>query len=798
MRLETLRIKGFGPFKQELAIDFARDYGDAKLVAITGENGAGKTTMLELGIPGAMFRSTPTRGSLTELATTRDAMLEVGLVNGQPWTIRHLVDRVSGKAEAVVLDAAGAAVLPDAKVRSFDAWAAKHLPSPEVLFTSIFGAQGADGFLGMKPGERKAVLLRCLGIERFEGLAERARERAKAQKTKIETLEARMADERGRQSENGLAAGVLAVKRDELAVLLLQVKSVRSDLAIAEADAAASAEARRLATEAAERRVQLSTALQNAQTQKAAIEQRIANCRAEVGAAAKIRAAAAELAVLDAAVAELRVELSQLEGQVANAEAEHTAARELLAAIRSEKRDAEERIQRLTERLADEGKVSRAAAALPERRAALEAARAEVARLEQASQKLDDQRFAGADERISWLRHGLAEISSGSSNARNIASARLAADDDVARAAAEAPARLAATKRALGEARAGVAPIEREVIDLERLAARAPEFASARTELAAARAALPALMQRETDADGRAKAAHEACEPIRATVQRKLSESYKLRGERDPVAALAVRVERLAKAETMLGEREKQLANTIDEIAHFEAQISATPEPAPPSPAPDVAAYRKAVEDTERSLREAAAAVARAEQHHEADLASVARLGELQAERAGLDEELADWNRVAADLGRDGLQAQLIDAAIPELNHVANELLHEAFGPRFTVDVRTQALDAKGKRTLETLDVVVIDTVNGREALAETYSGGERVIIQEALSLALTVLACRQNGVEQPTLIRDESGAALSEGRAAQWIAMLPARRRHHRRQTVPFRVAHGCDLGAR
>jgi DNA repair exonuclease SbcCD ATPase subunit len=258
MRLESLRIKGLGPFRDELAIDLARDYAGAKLIAVTGDNGAGKTTMLELAIPGAMYRGTPTRGSLTELATARDAMLEATLVNGTRHTIRHLVDGVSGKSEVLVLDAAGGPVLPDSKVRSYDSWAVKHLPAPEVLFASIFGAQGGAGFVGLKPGERKAVLLRCLGIERLEGLAERARERVKAHKLKIETLETRMGDERARQTGNGHP---LALVLEGHATCSARLEAARAQLAEAEAEAQRLAELARAAANATSRRTELATAI---------------------------------------------------------------------------------------------------------------------------------------------------------------------------------------------------------------------------------------------------------------------------------------------------------------------------------------------------------------------------------------------------------------------------------------------------------------------------------------------------------------------------------------------------------
>src|SRR5690348_3802502 len=157
--LERFRCYGFGPFASEFSIDLAGLDPNARLVAICGENGAGKTTALELALPGAMYRQTPTRGSLVSLATRRDAFMETTLLARERWTIRHLVDAVSGKSEALVLDERGAPVLPDAKVKHFDEWAAEHLPDPGIYFASAFAPQGAAGFLGAKPSERKDILL---------------------------------------------------------------------------------------------------------------------------------------------------------------------------------------------------------------------------------------------------------------------------------------------------------------------------------------------------------------------------------------------------------------------------------------------------------------------------------------------------------------------------------------------------------------------------------------------------------------------------------------------------------------
>jgi exonuclease SbcC len=149
------------------------------------------------------------------------------------------------------------------------------------------------------------------------------------------------------------------------------------------------------------------------------------------------------------------------------------------------------------------------------------------------------------------------------------------------------------------------------------------------------------------------------------------------------------------------------------------------------------------------------------------------RLKAALAELATVENDLSDWTRLAHDLGRDGLQAVEIDAAGPVITELSNDLLHQAFGNRFTISFETTRPSSDGKREIEDFRISVLDTLNGREADAKTFSGGEKVILSEAIALALTMLACQRSGIERPTIIRDESGAALDGENGQRYVAML-------------------------
>jgi exonuclease SbcC len=208
-------------------------------------------------------------------------------------------------------------------------------------------------------------------------------------------------------------------------------------------------------------------------------------------------------------------------------------------------------------------------------------------------------------------------------------------------------------------------------------------------------------------------------------------------------------------------------------LAELEAQLEATPEPTPPEQAPNLTFLEQALQAAQKAHQEASASVGKAQAAVEAAQVARAKAAELQTELEGVRAEQADWTRLAEDLGRDGLQASLVDAACAELTAVTNDLLHSCVGTRWTVSLDTQRASADGKKQLEGFAIRVLDTETGREDDAESLSGGEMVLVSEAISLALTSLACARAGIEDPDLIRDESGAALDPSKARAYVAML-------------------------
>ena len=134
-----------------------------------------------------------------------------------------------------------------------------------------------------------------------------------------------------------------------------------------------------------------------------------------------------------------------------------------------------------------------------------------------------------------------------------------------------------------------------------------------------------------------------------------------------------------------------------------------------------------------------------------------------------LQQELGVFTDLATAFGKGGIQALLIEAAIPELEAEANELLGRLTEGRMALKLetqrerRTRSPDSSGA-PVETLDIVVSDELGSRSY--ELFSGGEAFRINFALRIALSKLLARRAGAPLPTLFIDEGfGTQDAQGR---------------------------------
>lgn len=125
-----------------------------------------------------------------------------------------------------------------------------------------------------------------------------------------------------------------------------------------------------------------------------------------------------------------------------------------------------------------------------------------------------------------------------------------------------------------------------------------------------------------------------------------------------------------------------------------------------------------------------------------------------------LDTLIEDHQLLAHALSKNGIQALIIEQAVPELESEANALLAKLTENRAQVMFESLR-DLKSGGSKETLDIKISDAMGTRPY--ELFSGGEAFRIDFALRIALSKLLARRSGTSLQTLIIDEGFGSQDE-----------------------------------
>ena len=120
----------------------------------------------------------------------------------------------------------------------------------------------------------------------------------------------------------------------------------------------------------------------------------------------------------------------------------------------------------------------------------------------------------------------------------------------------------------------------------------------------------------------------------------------------------------------------------------------------------------------------------------------------LERERRRLARDKGIYDELTLAFGKNGIQALVIESAIPQLQDDANEILGRVSENRMHLNLE---LD---ESTSEQLEIRIADELGTRDYL--TFSGGEAFRINFALRIALSRLLARRSGAPLPVLFIDE------------------------------------------
>ncbi|MBL8101896.1 MAG: SMC family ATPase [Anaerolineales bacterium] len=143
-----------------------------------------------------------------------------------------------------------------------------------------------------------------------------------------------------------------------------------------------------------------------------------------------------------------------------------------------------------------------------------------------------------------------------------------------------------------------------------------------------------------------------------------------------------------------------------------------------------------------------------------------ARKADYGVQREELNQNIARHKTLERAFGKDGVPALLIEQSLPQIEQKANDLLDRLSDGHMSIRFVTQAeyKDKKRDDLKETLDIQISDSAGTRNY--EMYSGGEAFRVNFAIRLALSEILAQRKGARLQTLVIDEGfGSQDVQGR---------------------------------
>ncbi|MGQ0792623.1 MAG: AAA family ATPase [Deltaproteobacteria bacterium] len=122
--------------------------------------------------------------------------------------------------------------------------------------------------------------------------------------------------------------------------------------------------------------------------------------------------------------------------------------------------------------------------------------------------------------------------------------------------------------------------------------------------------------------------------------------------------------------------------------------------------------------------------------------------------------------------GRKGIQALIIEGAVPEIDNEANRILRKLTDGAMALSIELQRAGQRGGE-IETLDIKISDSAGTRSY--ESYSGGEAFRIDFALRVAISKFIANRSGASLRTLVVDEGFGTQDRDGLGQFVQVIGA-----------------------
>ncbi len=830
-----LTLSGFLSYRDPVEIDFTT----FELACISGPNGAGKSSLLD-AITWALFGQARKRDE--SLINTPSSAAEVCIIfsyegnfyrvqrtlpRGKTTNLHFFIfqgnrdSRIEGREVLTILDSQISTLgswkpLDERTLRETQAAIERTLRLDyETFVNASFFLQGnADQFTQQRPGDRKRILGKILGLDIWEVYRERAVEQRKVIEANIVKLDGRLAEISVELAEEESRRAHLTHLEADLGRLSQARQAQETALDGMRKIAAALAEQRKLVEalarqlDATHRRSDEAKLRQIArQEEKETYSQVLERAPAIEAAHAAWQKARSELERWEGIAAQFREHEKRRQGPLDEINAERARLEQEVQALQGQQAalvDQQTEVNNLQSQIetARQGLADAEAALL--RRAALDI-ELQSARQSQANARAENPRLKAEMDELKQRIDQLSQVEGAvcptcgqplSTEDRQSLIASLTAEGR------EKGVKYRANKAVLEQADRLVHSLEAQIQDLSRAETDARTQAQIIAQLTTRQGALqsqvqswestgaPRLqeitlgLQDETFAsEARARLAEVDAE-LKAIGYDAAAHDAVRRAESEWRTAEAD-LRTLESARAALAPLEREIADLGSQIVNLQTEVTrqqqdydtaAASLAAAEAQAPDLSTAERsllAVQEQENRLRLDVGG-ARQKVLVLDDLKK--RRKEYNTEREGYARQVGQYKLLERAFSKDGVPALLIEQALPQIEAKANEILDRLSDGNMSVRFITQAAFKEKRREdlKETLDIQISDSTGTRDY--EMFSGGEAFRVNFAIRLALSEVLAQRAGARLQTLIIDEgfgSQDALGRQRLVEAINLV-------------------------
>jgi exonuclease SbcC len=799
-----LRIAGFLSYRDPVELDF----NSFDLACISGQNGAGKSSLLD-AMTWVLFGEA--RGKSTDVINLNLDVkaAEVALTfayEGNTFRVQRTLPRGKSTVLEFQINAEGGTQraewgewkpLTEKTTRDTQARIEQTLRMDyDTFINASFFLQGkADEFTQRKSSERKAVLSSILGLEIWDTYKERTAEKRKLIESDVQEIDGRVAEIDSELAEEETRKSRLA----ELENTLKQLSSTRtvqeSALENIRKNAALINEQRKLAET-------LSATLERARASLRNVEMRLAEKETEHAAYADLLARAAEIESAHKAWKKARKDLEAFEEAAQKFHAQNESRQPLLREIEVEKAKLEQEFESLSEqglgirnqeigireleeqvaaaqvalkeveaKIEERGELENLRNEARERNAALkvenESLRKEMDEIKKRIDSLEQAEsnaacpVCGQELSEAHRESTLAELNKLGKEKGDLFRANQAEATQLAQQITEHASRITQLANAENER-------IKHSNTISQLTERIESFKSAEKEwekkdkkrlaevtkvlekesfAADARKQLSKL-DKELAKLGYDPAAHEAARLAESDGRGSEDEFNSLKSAKEISNHLAGEIKSLREEKAKKEEEVKE----SDQAHRATSKTLAESETNAPNILEAENKWRALLEDENQTRDQVGAA----RQKVEVLVTLRARKTDYAAQREELNQQIARHKTLERAFGKDGVPALLIEQALPQIEQKANDLLDRLSDGHMSIRFVTQAeyKDKKRDDLKETLDIQISDSAGLRNY--EMYSGGEAFRVNFAIRLALSEILSQRKGARLQTLVIDE------------------------------------------